>query len=137
MGRKALEPPNRKRGTSETVRTCSRSRCWTTRKRKDSFPPEHRKGKLTTAQRYLGNAFLRDALGLDSSNLDDIARDRSEQDFDVLLSKFSNDLVSGKVNSRSNKDEIKEYSRELVANKNISGKRVAPVLDAESHSRET
>ena len=94
--------------------------------KKEFISAEHRKGKLTTAQRYLGNAFLRDALGLDSSNLDDIARDRPEQDFDVLLSKFSNDLVSGKVNSRSNKDEIKKYSRELAANKNISGKRVAP-----------
>src|SRR6185437_11786912 len=90
------------------------------------FSAEHRKGKLTTAQRYLGNAFLRDALGLDSSNLDDIARDRPEQNFDVLLSKFSSELVSGKVNSRSNKDEIKKYSRELTGNKNISGKRVAP-----------
>jgi hypothetical protein len=68
---------------------------------------------------------LRDALGLDSTNLDDIARDRPEGDFDVLLSKFSKDLVSGKVNSRSNTEEIKKYSRELAANKNISGKRVA------------
>jgi hypothetical protein len=87
---------------------------------------EQRRGKLTTAQRYLGNAFLRDALGLDSSNPDDIARDRPEQDFDVLLSKFSSDLVSGKVNSRSNKDDIKRYSRDLAANKTVSGKRVGP-----------
>lgn len=94
--------------------------------KKGFISTEHRKGKLTTAQRYLGNAFLRDALGLDSSNLDDVTRDRPEQDFDILLSKFASDLVSGKVHSRSNKDDIKKYSRELAANQNISNKRVAP-----------
>jgi hypothetical protein len=125
VGRKPWSPEQKTRHIGDRKNVLAQS-VLDYAEKKGFISSKQRKGKLTTAQRYLGNAFLRDALGLDSSNLDDVARDRPEQDFDILLSKFSNDLVSGKVNSRSNKDEIKTYSRELTANKNISGKRVAP-----------
>ncbi|MGB9152815.1 MAG: hypothetical protein WCD70_06980, partial [Alphaproteobacteria bacterium] len=65
---------------------------------------EDRKGKITTIQRYLGNAILREAMGIDNSNIEDISRNRSKHDFDLLLKKFTEDLLSGVVNSRANSE---------------------------------
>jgi hypothetical protein len=85
-----------------------------------------RKGKLTTAQRYLGNTLLREALGIDNSNIEDISRNRPGNDFDLLLKTFMADLVSGVVHSRSNSEDIKEYSRNLGTTEGLTGKRTAP-----------
>ena len=60
---------------------------------KDFISPEQRRGKLTTAQRYLSNLLLRESLGIDSSNLEDISRNRPEGDFDSLLKRFVSDLL--------------------------------------------
>src|SRR5262249_15543015 len=87
---------------------------------------EDRKGKLTTAQRYLGNVLLREAIGIDNSNLEDVSRNRPGHDFDLLLKTFMADLVSGVVSSRSNADDIKNYSRTLSAVPGLTGKRNAP-----------
>jgi len=86
---------------------------------------EARKGKLTTAQRYLGNAILREAMGIDGSAPQDISRNRPKQDFDLLLKKFVSDLIDGTVSSRSNSDDIKKYSRALAATEGLTGKRGA------------
>lgn len=88
---------------------------------------EDRKGKLTTVQRYLSNPLMREALGLDSSNIEDISRNRSQEDFDLLLKQFLEDLKKGKVNSRSNAKAIEDYSRELGSIEGQTGKRVEPV----------
>lgn len=88
---------------------------------------EDRKGKLTTVQRYLGNKLLKDALGLDSSNPDDISITRPEQDFDIILARFIADLLNGTVNSRSNATVIEPYARSLSGMSGISGKRTEPV----------
>jgi hypothetical protein len=88
--------------------------------------PKDRKGKLTTAQRYLGNALLREAIGIDNSNLEDISRNRPGHDFDLLLKTFMTDLVGGVVNSRSNSTDIKEYSRSLGMVPGLTGKRNTP-----------
>ena len=85
-----------------------------------------RKGKLTTVQRYLSNAIVTEALGLDKSNLDDISRNRPKEDFDKLLGVFINDLISGEVNSRANKDKIDPYGRALSTTKETSGDRIEP-----------
>jgi hypothetical protein len=77
---------------------------------------EGRKGKLTTVSRYLTKKSVQDALGLDSSNLDNIQRTRGKADFDVRLEKFLGDLESGHVNSRTNGSEaFNAYARELSA----------------------
>ena len=73
-----------------------------------------RKGKITTVQRYLSNRLVRGAMGIDKSNLDDIRRDRPRKDFDRLVRKFVEDLVEGKVHSRSNQPQIDNYAKELL-----------------------
>lgn len=87
---------------------------------------EARKGKLTTAQRYLSNPLVREALGIDASNLEEISRNRPESDFDLLVERFINDVVEGRANSRSKQREIEDYSRELSSTPGISGKRNVP-----------
>ena len=87
---------------------------------------EDRKGKLTTVQRYLANKLVRDAMGVDASNPDEISRDRSKKDFDLLLTKFLDDLARGDVNSRAKKDQIEAYARELGSTSGQSHKRVEP-----------
>jgi hypothetical protein len=94
--------------------------------KKGLISAEDRRGKLTTAQRYLGNSLLRESIGIDSSNLDDISRNRPEGDFDILVKRFTADLVSGVVHSRSNAEEIREYSRELGTTEGLIGRRNAP-----------
>ena len=68
-------------------------------------------------QRYVGNPLIREALGLDVSNPDEICRNRTLEDFDLLLSHFMTDLLepvgAPKVNSRSRKADIEAYAREL------------------------
>lgn len=87
---------------------------------------EERKGKLTTVQRYLSNPLLREALGVDNSNIEDISRNRSKEDFDLLVKQFLKDLMSGKVNSRSNAKAIEDYSRELGSTEGQTGNRIEP-----------
>ncbi len=86
---------------------------------------EQRKGKLTTAQRYLGNKILREAMGIESANTADVSRNRPQEDFDIILKTFVNDLVEGRVSSRSNSDAITAYSRALSELDGVSGSRVA------------
>ncbi len=95
--------------------------------KKGFISPEDRKGKLTTAQRYLSNPLIREALGIESSNLEDISRTRPEHDFNVVVEKFVGDLVGGKeVHSRSKKEGIEAYSRSLGTIAGLSGARNAP-----------
>ena len=94
--------------------------------KKGFISTKDRKGKLTTAQRYLSNPLLREALGLDSNNPEDISRTRPGNDFDLLVEKFVTDLVDGKVHSRSKSGQIEEYSRELGSMTGLTGARNAP-----------
>lgn len=85
-----------------------------------------RKGKLTTVQRYLGNPMLREVLGIDNSNIEDISRNRPKSDFDQLLKQFIEDLLNGAVSSRANAPKIIDYSRSLGTLEGITGKRIVP-----------
>lgn len=85
---------------------------------------EERKGKLTTAQRYLGNAILREAIGIESENPEVISRTRPAHEFDILIKAFMRDLVDGTVHSRSNAEDIKDYSRGLGTVQGVSANRV-------------
>ncbi|MBD8677912.1 hypothetical protein [Sphingomonas sp. CFBP 13720] len=87
---------------------------------------EGRKGRLTTVQRYLNNPLVREAIGIDGSNVNDISRNRSKPNFDMLLRKFLDDLGTGSVNSRANKDQHTAYARELGAMRGQTHERTEP-----------
>lgn len=87
---------------------------------------EDRKGKLTTATRYLRNPLLREAMGIKSVTPEEITLTRPGKDFDVLVKRFTTDLLNDVVHSRSNKNEVDAYSRELSATKGMSGQRTEP-----------
>lgn len=92
---------------------------------------EDQKGKLTTIQRYVSNPLVRSSLGVDQSNPDEIYKTWNADDFKLLAGKFFKDLLSGHINSRSNKPEIEKYASELVALDGQSRKRVeaTPILE--------
>lgn len=87
---------------------------------------EARKGKLTTVQRYLVSGAVRDALGIDATDTSNIRRNRPKAEFDMLLQRFLTDLLSGYVNSRSNKEQHEAYAREIASTKEQSHERCAP-----------
>jgi len=92
---------------------------------------EDRKGKLTTVQRYFVNQEVREAMGIDVSNPDKVYRNRSRKDFDLLLTKFLDDLLKGEVHSRSKKADIQAYAREIRAVSGQSHQEIPPEpLDA-------
>lgn len=89
---------------------------------------EERQGRLTTVQRFLGRIIVREALGIDSSNPDDITYNRPLEDLKRQLSRFIEDLKEGKkVSSRFNKERVDSYGRKLASNPEISGERIEPV----------
>lgn len=88
---------------------------------------EEREGKLTTAQRFLNRSLVREAIGLDNTNPDDIAYNRPLSDFKKQLQRFITDLKDGvRVNSRLNRDRADEYGRALAKSKDITNERIAP-----------
>lgn len=90
---------------------------------------EERKGKLTTAQRYLNPDIFQEALGIDRSNPDELSRTRPKAEFDIIVKRFMRDLVSGtEVNSRKNKPEIVKYARTLAALPGVTSGRIEPEL---------
>lgn len=87
----------------------------------------NRKGKLTTAQRFLSNVTFREALGIDASNIDDICRIRPEHEFDKAVKSFVGDLVDGRdVHSRQNSKEIVEYARKFPGRAGLSAEMIDP-----------
>jgi hypothetical protein len=91
---------------------------------------EDRKGKLTTAQRFLSNITFREALGVDSSNLEDICRIRTEEEFDRSVKAFVEDLCSGDVSSRMNREKIVEYARKFPGRAGLSAEKIDPTTIA-------
>lgn len=90
---------------------------------------EARKGKLTTATRYLTKKPVQDAFGLDVSDLEKIRTTKSKSDFDALLGKFVADLQSNHANSRAKGSAAFEaYGRELSAVQQADDSVAAPRL---------
>lgn len=86
-----------------------------------------RKGKLTTAQRFLGNEIFRETLGLDATNPEEALRTRPKSEFDIVADRFVKDLIAGKhVHSRMNKQEIIDYARPLNSVAGVTGLRIEP-----------
>lgn len=94
----------------------------------DLITAEGRKGKLTTVQRFLGNAEMQSTLGLDTSDPERLSRTRTEDDFSLLAQQFISDLIARdpRVNSRKNKADIESYARELNTLDGLSEERVDP-----------
>ncbi len=89
---------------------------------------EEREGKLTTAQRYLNRSVVREAIGIDAANPDDVTYNRPLEDFQKQLSIFINDLRDGtRVTSRNNQNQIDTYGRKLARNGDITGERIEPL----------
>ena len=86
---------------------------------------EDRNGRLTTVQRFLSNPVMRDTLGLESDP-DNVKRNRTKEDFNLLATQFINDMLAEdpKVNSRQNKAKIIAYAQDLGATEGQSHKRV-------------
>jgi hypothetical protein len=88
---------------------------------------DEREGKLTTAQRFLGRSVVREAIGLDASNPDDVTYNRPLDDFQKQLTIFINDLREGtRVTSRHNQAQIDAYGRKLARNADITNERIEP-----------
>lgn len=79
---------------------------------------EKRKGKLTTVSRYLNDKSVREALGVEASDMNNISIVLAKQEFDSLLQKFLDDLEIREVSSRKNKAAREIYARELRALRN-------------------
>jgi hypothetical protein len=58
--------------------------------------------------------------------VNDICRQRSKADFDLLLRKFLDDLANGHVNSRANKEQHIAYARELSGVHGQTGEIIDP-----------
>lgn len=85
-----------------------------------------RRGIITTAQRYLGNASFREALGLDASDIDNLKRTRPKAAFDTLLEQFFSDLLDKTIGSRDNRDRFESYGRALSQTDGIAKNRIQP-----------
>lgn len=72
---------------------------------------EERSKKLSTVQRFISNPVFKDALGIDTSDNKRLQSLRVKEDFDIVLGKFIEDLITGAVNTRHNSGYIKEYSK--------------------------
>jgi hypothetical protein len=85
---------------------------------------DDRSGKLTTAQRALNSQAVRNALGIDTTDPDNIKYTVPVEEFKQQLETFIGDLKSDKVNSRNNKDQMEKYGRGLA--KSLSGDHSKP-----------
>lgn len=89
---------------------------------------EERQGKLTTAQRFLNSSVVREALGIDTSNPEDVTYNRPLEHFKKQLSRFIDDLKDGdKITSRYNRSQVDAYGRKLASNPEIGTERIEPV----------
>ena len=94
----------------------------------DLITKDQRKGKLTTVTRYLGNPIMKEAMGLDASDPDEVQRFRTKDDFTLLAKKFIADMLDENpaVHSRNNKDQIIEYAREISSIEGQTHEKTAP-----------
>ena len=89
---------------------------------------DDRKRRLTTVQRFLTNPVMRETLGLDIANPDNLSRNRTREDFKLLSQQFISDMLAEnpKVHSRQNSKDIESYARELGSMKGQSHQRIDP-----------
>jgi hypothetical protein len=91
---------------------------------------EERKRKLTTVDRFVRNKIFQEAIGYVIQG-DEIKITRPRADYDKQLKRFIRDIVAGKDDSgkpfsRYYQPAVDEYSRQLAASTDLSGKRNPP-----------
>ena len=91
---------------------------------RDFISASDRKGRLSTVQRYLGNPHMRNALGLDISDLDNICTELAEDDFEIIFKSFMEDVAQKRITTRDNAPNIREYANNLRNSPGVSGERV-------------
>ncbi|MBD0865949.1 MAG: hypothetical protein GDA36_10305 [Rhodobacteraceae bacterium] len=96
--------------------------------------PQQRKGRLTTAQRYLNNRVMKNAMGIDATDPNQICRTRPEDDMRLLAQRFIGDLLSGEVTSRHKTPDIEKYAGKLDSIKGLTRERVDSKPLAHDHS---
>ena len=87
---------------------------------------DDRRRRLTTVQRFLSNPVMRETMGLDVSDPDNLSRNRTYDDFKLLSKQFIDDMLAENptVHSRQNSANIASYARELRSTKGQSHERV-------------
>ena len=93
---------------------------------KGFITPQERKGRLSTVQRYLSNPNMRDALGININDLDNISRIRPLEEFEIILKKFAEDIVNRIVTTRDNAERITKYSHKLRILEGVKGETIQP-----------
>jgi hypothetical protein len=88
---------------------------------------EDRAGKLTTAQRFLNRSVVKEALGIDATNPDDVTYNRPVADLKRQIGRFISDLKSNKITSRYSAEQADSYGRKLARHQDISGDRIQPL----------
>ncbi|HHW4679201.1 MAG TPA: hypothetical protein ACQGQH_07090 [Xylella sp.] len=76
-------------------------------------PEERNEISISTVTRYLSNPVVRSTLGL--KNKEDLTINVTPSSFEIVVKQFLDDALSGKVHSRSNSEERKEYGQSLVS----------------------
>ena len=84
-----------------------------------------RQGRISTVQRYIGNPLLRDALGLDISDLSSISTDLPENDFNIVFKRCIKDIAQKRITTRDDAAKITDYSHELRSSEGMSGDRIS------------
>lgn len=89
---------------------------------------EERKGRLSVVQKYLANPNLREAIGIASTDPDDIKITRPDDEFSEIFRLFIHDVATKKIDTRTGKEasDIRTYASELEARSGQSGERVDP-----------
>lgn len=78
-----------------------------------------RKGSLTTLQRYVEKPALRQILQADDADPANVKFGRTKAEFDKLLKKLIEDLISGVISSRKNENQVVEYAETLESGAGI------------------
>lgn len=90
---------------------------------------EERKNRITTVQQYLRVPEMQKAMGIDASDVDNIKRTKTKEDFTIVSRKFITDLIADepKIHSRQKKPDILAYASELSATPGQSKQSIEPI----------
>ncbi len=88
---------------------------------------EEREGRLTTVQRFLNRPAVREAIGIDATNPDNVTYNRPIEDLKRQLGQFIADLKAGEIGSRDDASQADFYGRKLARHKDLSKERIQPL----------
>lgn len=88
---------------------------------------EQRAKKLSTVQRFISNPVFKDALGIDTSDNDELHILKIKEDFNIVLERFIEDLINGVINTRHNSKYIKNYSKMIRELEGLANAAISPI----------